>query len=267
MKKISWSDFKDFVDDRSLSIQYEQTTDTYDLSAYDGPHGFKCDLTRPSTDATDFETNYKADGNKPLIERDSEGHEQVKQVIALDSMHYEPRSLDFVTSKYKSLYNRKHDGAGINDGTDYGDGVLKFYDSSDNELSYQQTGYESETESEFQARLTSGCVKTFLEYTPDFDYAIRSGTFMLREEVDYDAYFWCILAPHIPAAIGGQAPFLAGGYNLSFFPAKSYITMDGQTTFVINKDTTYYSHRIGLYVKHNAGDEIGIQMIYEHYKE
>ena len=70
----------------------------------------------------------------------------------------------------------------------------------------------------------------------------------------------------MPEEYGGQVPFLSGGYNLSFFPAKSYITMDGVATAVVNQDTTYYSHRIGLYVKHSAGDKIGIQMIYEHYK-
>jgi hypothetical protein len=198
-----------------------------------------------------------------IPERDEQGHIQYKNVIALDEYHYEPRSLDFVTSKLNSLYNRKHDGGLISNGTDYGDALLKFYDSNDTEL----VQGESESDIDYQARLTANCGKTYLEYTPDFDYAIRSGTFMLREEVSYDAYFWCVLAPHISEEYGGQVPFLSGGYNLSFFPAKSYINMDGVATAIVKKDLTYYSHRIGLYVKHNAGDQIGIQMIYEHYRQ
>jgi len=200
---------------------------------------------------------------------DEENHLEVKQIISLDSMHYEPRALDFVTAKYNSLYNRKHNGGGIYDGTDYGDASLRFYDSSDNELSYQQTGYETETEAEFQTRLshtTTGATKTILDFTPAYKYGIRSGVVMLREQVTYDAYLWCLLAPHIPEAMGGEAPFLAGGYNLSFFPERSYIRMDGGTVFIMENDTIYYSHRIGLILKHTPGDQIGFQMIYELYR-
>ena len=198
-----------------------------------------------------------------IPERTDEGVEIFSIRIAGADSHYEPRSLDFVTAKAGSLYNRKHNGGGIDDGTDYDDSYLLFYDDIDDEI----VQGESESDEDYQAKLVAYCVKTALYYTPDFDYAIRSGTFMLREEVNYDAYFWCLLAPHIPAAMGGEAPFLAGGYNLSFFPAKSYITMDGQTTFLIKKDDAYLSHRIGLIVKHAVGDQIGIQMIYEHYKK
>ena len=89
---------------------------------------------------------------------------------------------------------------------------------------------------------------------------------MLGEEVQRDAYIWCILAPHIPEEYGGAAPFLAGGYNLRFFPARSYIRMDGESTFHISQDLVNYSHTIGLIVKSIPGDQISIQMIYEQYK-
>jgi len=202
-----------------------------------------------------------------IPERDEQGHPQYKNVIALDGFHYEPRSLDFKVGQYNSLYNRKHDNGGIYDGTDYGDAEMMFFDSSDNELSFRQTGHESETETQFQARLDSGCVKTRIDYTPNFKYCIKSGIISLRESPSTDCYLWCVLAPHIPEASGGNVPFLAGGYNLSFFPAKSFIQMDGNTTFVLENDTTYYSHKIGLIVKHSIGDYFGVQMIYEHYKE
>jgi hypothetical protein len=200
-------------------------------------------------------------------DRDEDGHPQYKNVIALDGYHYEPRALDFKVATYQSLYNRKDDNGTVSAGTDYGDAEMKFYDSSDAELSYQQSGYESEIAVQFQARLTAGCTKTVVWFTPNFKYCIKSGVVMLREEVTTDCYLWCTLAPHIPEASGGNVPFLAGGYNLSFFPSKSFIRMDGNTTFVIENDLVYYTNRIGLIVKHYAGDDFGVQMIYELYKE
>ena len=263
MKKIDWSTFKDFVDDRDLSIQYIEHTNCYDLWASDRIMSYTCDLAKNTSDATDFETNYKSDGNKKIAKYDIEGHAEFKRVIALDAMHYEPRSLDFITSKLNSLYNRKHDGGGIYNGTDYNDANMQFYDSSNTEL---VQGAE-ESDNDFQTRLTANCTKTLINFTPGFNYAIKSGILMLREEWSYDGYVWCVLAPHIPEGSGGQVPFLAGGYNMQFFPEKSYIRMDGETVFFIDQDLTYYSHRIGLIVKHSTGDQKGIQMIYEMYKE
>jgi hypothetical protein len=202
-----------------------------------------------------------------IPQRDVEGHELIKHVVAMEDMHYEPRSLDFMTAKYNSLYNRKHDNGTVSSGTDYGDGDMHFYDSTDTELVFQGTGYESETEAEFQTRLTSNCTKTEVHFEPSFDYSIRSGIIMLGEDVTYDAYVWCVLAPHISEESGGNVPFLAGGYNLKFFQSKSFIQMNGLSTFHIATDPIYYSHRIGTVVKHNAGDQIPLQMIFELYKD
>ena len=133
MKKIDWSTFKSFVDDRSLSIQFLEHTDCFDLWASDGFVTYTCDLVKGTSDATDFENNYESDGNKKIVKIDDEGHTEIKRVVALDAMHYEPRSLDFVTSKLNSLYNRKHDNGGIQAGTDYNDTNMQFYDSSNTE--------------------------------------------------------------------------------------------------------------------------------------
>jgi len=204
--------------------------------------------------------------NRDINARDDENHLEIKQVMAKDTYHYEPRSLDFTTAKYNSLYNRKHDGNCIPDGTDYGDAFMYFYNVSG--VAMERDDYDSDED--FQLALSnsvSGCCKTVVKFIPDYDYSIKSGVLMLAEEWDYDGYVWCLLAPDIPEAWGGQAPFLAGGYNMRFFPARSYIRMDGQTTFHILQDLVYYSHVIGLVVKHDPGDQKGIQMIYEHYKE
>ncbi len=264
--KATWATIKNYVDSKNLQLQYVESDNWYHLKVADGSYIVEYNMDKDPSDTTDlddFEANYKANSNQPIEKLDSEGHREMKKIVSLDAFHYEPRSLDFETSKLGSLYNRKHDNGGIYAGTDYNDATLHFYNSSDVEL-VQGAG---ESDVDFQTRLTSGCVKTVMYFTPTFRYAIRSGVLMLREEWTYDGYVWCMIAPHLPEAVGGQAPFLSGGYNMRFFPAKSYIRMDGESTFTIEQDTTYYSHRIGLVVKHTTGDQKGIQMIYELYKE
>lgn len=201
-------------------------------------------------------------GTSYVPPRDGEGYPIQKKMVAMEDMHYEPRSLDFVTSKYQSLYNRKNDGGGIYAGTDYGDAHEHFYDSTDTEM--LRSSYASDAA--FQTALDASCVKTICHFEPNFKYAIRSGVLMLREEWAYDGYMWCVLAPDIPEASGGNVPFLAGGYNLRFFPEKSYIRMDGETVVTVDPDPIYKSHVLGLVIKHNAGDKKGIQMIYEMYR-
>lgn len=68
---VEWSTFKSFVTDRSLSIQYIQTTDFYYLVASDQYFSLSSSLDRNASDQTDivdFETNYKSNGNKSLVD-------------------------------------------------------------------------------------------------------------------------------------------------------------------------------------------------------
>ena len=65
--KVNWSKLKEFVDHRGLSVQWVEESSHYSLSAIDGALTFTCKLDKnptDTTDLTDFETNYKASGNK-----------------------------------------------------------------------------------------------------------------------------------------------------------------------------------------------------------
>src|SRR5574343_472658 len=67
--QISWTDFKTFVNARSLSIQWQDTGTYYHLEATDGLIYRTCYLNKGASDTTDlldFENNYKSLGNKPL---------------------------------------------------------------------------------------------------------------------------------------------------------------------------------------------------------
>jgi hypothetical protein len=67
MINISWDNLKQFVDNRKLSVQYIETEAIYYLWAFDGPMVVSSTIQKlepPSSDQTDFENNYKANGNK-----------------------------------------------------------------------------------------------------------------------------------------------------------------------------------------------------------
>ena len=67
--QVDWSQFKSFVQNRSLSIQWVTVQSNYWLKAFDGMFCLECliPLDRElSADTVDFEDNFKAVGNKPL---------------------------------------------------------------------------------------------------------------------------------------------------------------------------------------------------------
>lgn len=69
MIKVNWSDFKSFVDAKSISIQWFAFSNKYELRALDGPFIVSCQIDKQETapnpsDQKDFEDNYKAAGNQ-----------------------------------------------------------------------------------------------------------------------------------------------------------------------------------------------------------
>ncbi len=201
-----------------------------------------------------------------LSPKDADGTPLTHTKHTKTGWHYEPRSLDFVTSKHLSLYNRKHDGNTMSDGTDYGDATLKFYDDAGVELSYQQTGHEEETDGQFQTRLSMYCVRSIMDWQPTYDMDIIGGILMVRGAPVVDTYMWTIVAPDIPEFMGGSVPHVAGGWNLSFFTANDKIIVNGRGSKTIVYDPVYNSNKFRTVVKHAVGAQIGLQMVYEHFK-
>lgn len=76
----TWTDFKAVVDSRHLHLQYEELLaepPRYMMWAHDGNDEYQCRVNKGTEDATDFENNYKAEANKPIIERNGDGREMV----------------------------------------------------------------------------------------------------------------------------------------------------------------------------------------------
>lgn len=199
--------------------------------------------------------------NFPSTLVDSDGAQITKPKTTNTGWHYEPRSIDYETGKYNSQYNRKHNGDGMYDGTDYGDAWLTFLDAAGDVI----VKGEGELDAAFQARLDTNCVTTFLDWHANYSFDIIGGMLQtIAPEVT--AYMWAIIAPDIPEAYGGSVPFLAGGFNLKFFDGKIVEKFDGRGVKRITPDFVYNSSKFRIIIKHPAGLRIPVQVYFEHFK-
>jgi hypothetical protein len=261
MEELTWAEFKSFISARSLLLQWTEDDDRYYLSAFDGPVARKCWIHKTAeTDATaltEFEASYKAGGNQKIDQRDADGTQFSRARVTTPGWHYGPRCMSFTTAKRASLHNRKHDGPLIASGTDYGDATVKFYDAAGVEMT--QGGDDDAT---FQAALTVGCVRTELMWTPTVARDVLGGIFKLQNVPAGETYAWFVAAPHIPEAYGGSVAYVGGGVPMHILE-KEIVHFDGRGVKRINVDGTYYSHRFGLIIKHQVGDQIGVGIIFE----
>lgn len=194
--------------------------------------------------------------------KDLEGRQLMRAVVTAPSWHYSPRSLDFYTSKYKSLYNRSHYGDGTIDGApDMGDAYMSFFEASGAEIIKGET----ESDEDYQVRIASLCTKTTVTFESLYDIDVFGAKMMIKNPPAERAYVWAIAAPDVPTEYGGNIVFMGGGMNLSFFADKSCVEYDGKTSSVIRYDPVYHSGKILVMAKHEAGAQIGIQFIVQYY--
>jgi len=67
MLEVNWATFKSFIQSRGLSIQYFSIENYYFLYAVDGTFSIQCKVLQDgSADVVDFESNFKAAGNKKI---------------------------------------------------------------------------------------------------------------------------------------------------------------------------------------------------------
>ena len=70
----TWMVLKALLVERYLKLQYEEFDEAYELYCIEDTITYVCNLERDGgTDVVDFETNYKADANKPIQERYPDG--------------------------------------------------------------------------------------------------------------------------------------------------------------------------------------------------
>lgn len=259
---MNWAEFKSLLDSGMLYVWVLDENGNNVINALDGSINYRCVIGPSQTEYTDWNTNYKSGSSDRLIPVDSDGSQINKPKTTDASWRYEPRCLDFYTSKHLSIYNRKDNGGGINDGTDYGDAGLKFYDSTDTEL--VQGG--AETDAAFQIRLDANCTKTIMWWQTTYDMDLIGGMLQLKNQPSADTYFWCVVAPDIPEGSGGSIPFFASGLNLHFYLAGTMHHYDGRGAKRFLADPVYNSNKFHFILKHPVGEQIGLQIVIDTFK-
>lgn len=105
IKCASWSDLKTAVSNRVLSLQYETSTALYYTYASDGLTTWTYNIKRDSgAEVTDFETNHKANANRPAVAKTDDG----KPIVRSES-----RPIGCTT-----YFTSVGDDTGIGDGTE-----------------------------------------------------------------------------------------------------------------------------------------------------
>lgn len=89
MEISSWTEFKNLVETKQLLLQYSDNSREYDLFAPESSSFlWHTSILKESSDATDFETNFKASANRPLEYRSSDGLVKVASAKFVESLGF-----------------------------------------------------------------------------------------------------------------------------------------------------------------------------------
>lgn len=250
--QVSWTALKQFAVARSLSIQWIDNGQVYYLAAVDGPFTLECTLNKSNAndDLVDFETNYKASGNLPLWQYDSDGAQIVRQKAAKKGWSFWALPIEITTSTLSgSLYCKDSAGNDIS-GTS-----CKIYNSNNEEIT---------TAGVLNANLNT-CVKTVIDFEAAFDYEIVGGELRINSNPAQDVRMWIIGAPDIPVNMGGSKEF-ASGVNLKFLAPDSGFSIDGRVTKYIQYNAVDHRGKLRIMLKHPAGSQINLQFVVHMYR-
>jgi len=84
-RTVGWLQFRDLIDTKSIQWQYATRDSYYELTGYQGPEAYQCNIARgtdATSDLTDFETNYKA-GATPILTNDTKVVNNITNPISI----------------------------------------------------------------------------------------------------------------------------------------------------------------------------------------
>lgn len=229
-------------------VRYDPENDLkYHPEYRDSDDIFCCDVLKDDgSDQTDFETNYVPYANVLFEKFDADNVPMMKDKITQNGWRYNQRSIGFTTSLLSSVYSKK------NNGDDWNHTTLKFYDVDGVELTDQ-------------GDLDTDCVKTRLDWEPPYNYDLLSGLLnilSLPEGYSNTARIWAVAVPDVPSAYGGSINFVDGRTLRS---EKDLIIADGRRVATLPYDATYHTNKIRLIIRHEAGNQLKLEMMLEHY--
>ena len=244
----SWVDFKAIVSNKNLHLQYDEPSqkDYYNIFSMDGFILYKCILEKGSSDASDFETNFKVISDTiagESIMRDSEGATLTKPKFTKTGWMFRMDGFTLNTSNYDSPYvYEKADGSTIS-------GVItaKFFNAARTELVSQSSTDTDCKFSEFDWEVTH-------------DYEIIGGA-CGSNSLTNDIKSSVVAVPDIPLGSGGSIEFVRG-VELKKNNA-GWVRMDARTPKKTVSDSVDHTNKLRFIFQHAVGVKESINCIME----
>lgn len=199
-----------------------------------------------STDITDVATGINYLKGVDTSPKDADGSKIYRPKAAKAGWTYHLTAPEFETSVLNSLYHKDADGNNL------GQATVKYYNSSDVELTTQ-------------GDCDTSCVKTVLDFEPSFDYEIIGGTIKSLNAITNDYRIWVVAVPDLTAAQGGSK-VMVENVNLKFVDPNNGVEADGRASKYMTYDATYHTNKLRLTVKHPAGGKEKLMIAFELYK-
>lgn len=194
------------------------------------------------------------------VPRDSNNSPIMRTKTTQVGWHFQPRYITFTTAKYGSLHNRKSDTI-----TDYGDATLRFWKIVAN--AWVELALDDYADADaFQTAITAECTITTTDWYGTFDFDIRGGVFVLGPAPVAPTWGYALMAPDIPAHLGGSVPFLDGGIPIHLMKSNSILGHDALTVKSFLYDPIYKSNKVRLIVDHAVGAQTTMAISYQLYK-
>jgi hypothetical protein len=183
--------------------------------------------------------------------KDSDGTPLSRTKITATGWHYQLHGVEFETSVLNSIQSKKTDG------TNWNFTSIKFYELV-NSVETEITGGNLN-----QTYLDSNCIKTVIDWEPNFDIDIIGGMLKQKTPPSESVDLWIIGAPDIAVEYGGSKVFVSS-MDLEFM--SEGLSIDGKTPKYVPYNSTYHSGKFRIILRHSAGFKHKLHMIFEIFK-
>lgn len=245
MNLFEWAEFKAFVDQRLLPVNYINFDNRYHLWAFDGPLHLCCKVRSndaADADQIDFETNYKPSANVKIS--DGDGAVFARPKAATKGWTFGKIPVEFSTSTIGAIYSKDY--------TDTSRTTIthKIYNNVDAEITLQAN--------------EGTAVKTVVDLELPYDIEVIGGGVYQETIPTTDIRVWVVAVPDVPAPQGSKE--MVGGANLKLLSTGAAVSADGRVTKKMTYNATYHTNKFRFILRHDAGVKHEIMVIMDVYR-